>query len=296
MQNITSKNKLGFSLIELSIVILVIGILVIGITKGSRIIKEARIKSAQSLTTGSPVASMSNILMWLESTSEKSFASSEKVNTALGATGTISSWNDINPSTATPNNATQVVNANKPRYIDNDINGLPSINFDGSSDFLGFDGTILAGKSYTVIVVEKRLSSEERGYFISGSGPAQTNQVPHFGYRTNTTMTFAQHNNNLNVAVSGFASPTPYMHIFIFNSGNGKTYYKNGVQLINSKTSGALTPLISYNGAQIAKNPSGGYYNGNIGEIIIFSRAIKNSERLNIENYLQTKWGIKFSG
>jgi prepilin-type N-terminal cleavage/methylation domain-containing protein len=294
MQNITSKNKLGFSLIELSIVILVIGILVIGITKGSRIIKEARIKSAQSLTTGSPVASMSNILMWLESTSEKSFASSEKVNTALGATGTISSWNDINPSTATPNNATQVVNANKPRYIDNDINGLPSINFDGSSDFLGFDGTILAGKSYTVIVVEKRLSSAGNDYFISGSQSGD-NQGPHLGYRTNTTMTFAQFANDLDVAVSGFASPTPYMHIFIFNSGNGKTYYKNGVQLINSKTSGALTPLISYNGAQIAKfsNGGGAYYNGNIGEIIIFSRAIKNSERLNIENYLQAKWGIK---
>ncbi len=91
MNNSLSKNKLGFSLIELSIVILVIGILVIGITKGSRIIRESKLKSAQALTMSSPVASMSNIVMWLESTSEKSFANSEKVNTALGATGTISS-------------------------------------------------------------------------------------------------------------------------------------------------------------------------------------------------------------
>ncbi len=109
-------------------------------------------------------------------------------------------------------------------------------------------------------------------------------------------MTFAQYGNDLDVAVPGFTTPKPSMHIFIFNAGNGKTYYKDGVQLINSSTAGALTPLISYNGAQLAKyNGCGGncYYYGNIGEIIIFSRAITNSERLNIENYLQTKWGIK---
>jgi len=51
------NNKLAFSLIELSVVILVIGILVIGITKGSRIISEAKIKYAMALAQASPTAS-----------------------------------------------------------------------------------------------------------------------------------------------------------------------------------------------------------------------------------------------
>ena len=56
----------GFSLIELSIVIIIIGILVAGITQGSRIIKEARLKTAKTLTESSPVASIRDLTLWLD--------------------------------------------------------------------------------------------------------------------------------------------------------------------------------------------------------------------------------------
>ena len=52
---IIKKLKLGFSLIELSVVILIIGILVLGVTQGSRILTEVKLKSAIALTTSSPV-------------------------------------------------------------------------------------------------------------------------------------------------------------------------------------------------------------------------------------------------
>jgi hypothetical protein len=35
------------------------------------------------------------------------------------------------------------------------------------------------------------------------------------------------------------------------------------------------------------------YYDGDIGEIIIFDRALKTEERQSIEKYLGQKWGIK---
>ena len=117
MNNTSSKNRLGFSLIELSIVILVIGILVIGITQGSRIIREAKLKSARNLTNGSPVASMSGLVLWLESTLVKSFDENEEIDTPLGNTGTLTNWYDLSPHTTSPNNATQATSINKPRYI-----------------------------------------------------------------------------------------------------------------------------------------------------------------------------------
>jgi len=45
----------GFSLIELSIVILIIGILVSGVTQSSRLIRQIRIQSARNLTVNSPI-------------------------------------------------------------------------------------------------------------------------------------------------------------------------------------------------------------------------------------------------
>ena len=111
-----SSNLKAFSLIELSVVILIIGVLVLGVTQGSRMMREAKLTSARSLTTSSPVASIEGLAMWLEATSEKSFKSSEAVNTAIGSTGTITDWYDINPQTTSPNNANQATSDKKPRY------------------------------------------------------------------------------------------------------------------------------------------------------------------------------------
>ena len=68
-----SNSRLAFSLIELSVVILIIGILVLGVTQGNRMMSEAKLKSARSLTTSSPVASIEGLAVWLDSTSENAF-------------------------------------------------------------------------------------------------------------------------------------------------------------------------------------------------------------------------------
>ncbi len=47
------NEKLAFSLIELSIVVLLIGILIAGVTQGSRLIRQSKIKTAQNLTKNS---------------------------------------------------------------------------------------------------------------------------------------------------------------------------------------------------------------------------------------------------
>ena len=65
--------KKAFSPIELSIVILIIGILIAGVTQSSRLIRQAKLKTAQTLTSG-----------------------------ADGVT----TWYDINPQSSSKNNAT----------------------------------------------------------------------------------------------------------------------------------------------------------------------------------------------
>ena len=92
--------KKAFSLIELSIVILIIGILVAGVTQSSRLIREFRVSTAESLTQSSPVASIKGLTFWLETSLDASFLPNEAEDGMV-----ITQWNDINPQTTTKSNA-----------------------------------------------------------------------------------------------------------------------------------------------------------------------------------------------
>ena len=74
------KKKQAFSLIELSIVILIIGILVAGVTQSSRLVNQFRINSLRQLVVNSPVNSIKDLSLWLETTQTESFIESEAVD------------------------------------------------------------------------------------------------------------------------------------------------------------------------------------------------------------------------
>jgi hypothetical protein len=65
--------------------------------------------------------------------------------------------------------------------------------------------------------------------------------------------------------------------------------------LINNGTPVASQPLVAYENANFGSYDGLGYYQGNIGEIIIFNRGLKNEERRSIEEYLGKKWKIEIS-
>ena len=119
-----TKNKTGFSGLEMAIVLLVISVLFIMVVVGfSKISYNAKIAAARALTASSPVKDIPNLALWLESTSKNSFIKSE-INSSTGA---ISTWYDINKQSEFQNNATQATSARQPTYQTNVINGLPAV-------------------------------------------------------------------------------------------------------------------------------------------------------------------------
>jgi len=310
MKNITSKNKLGFSLIELSIVILVIGILVIGITKGSRIIKDAGLKSARSLTISSPVASTSGLVTWLETTLEKSFDDGEKVDTAIGGTGTITTWYDINPQTSSLNNATQSgASSLNPRYIADGINGLPALNFDGDSSDYGDDALQMSNvttKDYTVFVV---LKTQYSGYGAGAAAQAfasscvlwsdisgNANDVIPVAIGGSFVKTFVGAGASAGVTVTGsIAVNDNKAHIVMISRMMSTGLISIYVDGVADNSSTLTTNVLSDNsnlfigGNQLNTTRS---YAGEISEIIIFDKVLKDNEKSRIDNYLKTKWGI----
>jgi prepilin-type N-terminal cleavage/methylation domain-containing protein len=304
-----NKNtKQAFSLIELSVVILIIGILVAGITQSSRLIRQFTLSSARSLTKSSPVASISGIVAWFETTLEESFGGVEPEEDLDGGANGIATWFDINPQSAVKNNATSPSEINNPGYAvaSNNINGLPVLNLNNptlSTQHLRFDGTSLAGSNYSVFIVEQRSAGDGNHKYIIGSSIAvgATDQALHIGYRRDGDFTWRQFQNDYNMPIATFSVPEPRIHAVVFNSalgaGNIRRYFRNGVQTALVAQGGAIEAqgLTAYTNATIGfyATDINSYYQGGVGEIIIFNRALRNEERRSVEEYLAQKWKIR---
>jgi len=162
----------------------------------------------------------------------------------------------------------------------------------------------MANSNYSIFVVEQRTGAFGMGFMVSSDGTgASSNQLLQVGYRDDTNITWGQNGNDYNITVTAYSAPIPRIHALVFNSSAStpKTYRINGVTqtLIDSYGSAVASQgLTGFNNATFGlygTTPNDTYYKGNIGEIIIFSRAVKTEERQSIENYLSKKWKIKIS-
>ena len=148
------KLKRAFSLIELSIVILIIGILVAGVTQSSRLVRQIKIQSIRNLTTNSPIPTIKDLMIWVETSLEKSFIETEAQNN-----NPVSIWYDSNPTSIEKNNAIASSAVNYPIYIENVFNGvIPALRFDGVNDFFSFNSSAML----TLTILFLWLSKEER--------------------------------------------------------------------------------------------------------------------------------------
>ncbi len=99
------------------------------------------------------------------------------------------------------------------------------------------------------------------------------------------------------MTIPTYTSPIPRIHIARFSSAIGRNYYINGASqtLIPATGAVATNGLVYYDGRIGLSAPRTNefyYYEGDIGEIIIFNKYVSDSEREDIEEYLGTKWGI----
>lgn len=289
------SNLQAFSLIELSITILIIGILIAGITSASRLVRTSKISKAQTLTNSSPITSIKGLTMWLEATSEASFRGSFNDNEAISGNSGSDVWFDINPLGHIKYNAKSA--GNNPNFSVSGINGLPALYFNGSSQFLRLDPTILINTEYTVIVVElpTRSATSAPSYFIGSDGPCNGSDCFIFGYATAPIPTvrfghwsYDLDNDGYNLGtLSSYNQRKPSIHIGI-TSKSGKSYHKDGV---TGASNGQNILLASNSSMNIAKSLTN-FYQGFIGEIIIFNKALNFEERRVVENYLSKKWDI----
>ncbi len=273
------KKNNAFSLIELSIVILIIGILVAGVTQSSRLIKEFKNQTLRQLVNNSPVNSINDLVLWLETTQAESLVEAEAQDGA-----TINQWFDINKFTTSKSIA--ISYNTKPTYRASGINNLPAIYFGGGGWFeVGFSAT--RNNTKTIFVVLMTQNNNQRNYLFDNTTCSQFC----FIVESSSSSTGHMHAGASN-SQGNFQIKKPYIVTLIYNGANS-FFRNNGVQ--NTAGNAGSNPFP--NSLRIGNSCQPFVYNegyiGHIGEIIIFDRVLKADEYLDIEKYLSTKWGIK---
>ena len=209
----------------------------------------------------------------------------------FGGHYTLTIWNDLNSAY----NKTLVISIGSGPVYSNTINGVHAVKFDSSSvtNHLSItNASFLNNTDYTIFVLEKRESNQASNYFLGDTTITTSNQNLILGYLADGTIihsqagtTAATNTNTYSSSVSNYISKeNPKIFSFIQDSTSGKKTYINGILAAQSTNTSQLSNISSI---KIGKG-----YQGQIGEIVIFNRALSNSERQDIEAYMGKKWNI----
>jgi prepilin-type N-terminal cleavage/methylation domain-containing protein len=298
-----AKKHRAFSLIEISLVILIIGVLIGAILGASDLVFDARIRNARSITENSPIISIPDLELWFETVSERSFGESEASDGVA-----ITRWNNIAPDASSFSflSNSSAVASNRPVYTEDCIDSLPCLSFNGVggsrifspkpvgirskyiSAFLVFTGPENATPSFA----SQLISSDRNAAWNVNSGvfSFSTSATASMSFVYNMPSTFGIKNTQANSSAT-LQSARPYIYSVIDDNSSSIFQYVNGAAANTSGTgnSGAIEKSIGVFEVGSAS------YQGKVGEIIIFSRALSAADRRTVEQYLAKKWGIALS-
>ncbi len=303
------KVKKAFSLIELSVVLLIIGIVIAGVMQSSRVIAQMRINTARALTKSSPVASIRNLILWIDAASTESFAESEKEDGFA-----ISTWYDLNSQSSLKNDFT-ASSTTRPLYYNNIINSLPAIKFDGTDDFMSsanFPNIFTPISVFMVLrpastgaysIISKKDSVGSSTVFEALLINNSSGTVSGWGFEISGSSSSSTQGQYSGSAHGTISENQNYIASIVFDnqldSGNDISFYQNGTHI--ATVGYALTSELAIsNAVNLGKRNASGitskrFYNGYIGELIIFNKKVTTEERQDIEKYLGKKWGIAVS-
>lgn len=213
------------------------------------------------------------------------------LDAALGVTesgGAVSAWAD---QSGAGNDFTQASAPNRPTLVAGAVNGLPVIRFVAASNqSLNAALIVLPDAAQTIFFVSKA-STVHDGFVLSTSNGGSGFVIR---YRDNTTVLEMRFYNGT-ASVDGVDTDPTGFNVFCIKVlgttvvAGLNSVYENGTLLASSSTvtTAHINPL------KIGELFGGGFpFNGDIGEIMIYTTGLSDADRGDVENYLTVKYGL----
>ncbi len=226
------------------------------------------------------------------------------LNAGTGVTtagGSVSTWADQSGNSA---HVQQSTATNQPLHVTNQLNGQPIVRFDGNNDYLDIPTSVIQGRTaFSFFTAFKPNGSAawqrlwDFGQDTNVYGYVTTNwnglNSPRFGISTTGIGAGEQ---SLSFPGSLTIGSTELVEL-IFTGSNGYGFQKGGAQ---GSAGFTLTPnsLGSITQNRIGRSTFNvdAYLNADMGEFVVYSTALNDTDRILVENYLSAKYNMALSG
>lgn len=220
------------------------------------------------------------------------------VGVTLNST-TVSQWDD---QSGNGNNLTQGTAANQPTYnaTDANWNGLASISFDGSNDFLKahslaamFQGT---DTPYTIVTAVKRGAGGTFRFLLGSNESVSGNAQTAIGQRYNSTDEYVIYKRDDTTTSAATEKGTANNNAVIIrwqHSGTVAEVFVNGSSVGSGANDvGILTSqdLFTLGAFPTASSTAANFYVGEIVEVCIWNRLLTAGEQTQVETYFKEKF------
>jgi large repetitive protein len=278
------KKNSAFSLVELSVAMIIIGILIALIMGGGSLISMARLTNARSFTMQAPVAKIDGLVAWYETSSKDSFLIGEAING-----NQVNEWHDISPNSIVSQRNTLTIDDGAVSYKADGIGKIPSLLFDGNSDFFlsnFYQGNSSQNTVFVVFKPSQTIDSNVIALLDSSSFDSSigitSDQININGANNVSTSTGSNSAN--------FISGGSYIIAAYLNYASSGAYANNASSLAGNENIDA--GATSLDGLIVGAGNGGDNFNGLISEIIIYNRPLKLQERKDVMKYLSKKYQI----
>jgi len=301
-----NKNKINtaFSLVEISIVVLIVGLLIAGISKASDMIFDANLKTGRSLTKGAKVNRMPSLSLWMETTLSESLLDKERYDTTA-----ISIWRDVNPQVPSK---LVFKKTGTPKYVEFGQDNMPAIGFTSATANTDFFLPYNTDVSTTVSTFTSTqiFSNAAATIFMVLKPQSLATELLNFCPYSSSTFTCSAGNEiklaldatgNIKFSfisgtavsptttdiISGSQSKKNLIIVSALKDAAGNKLFINGSSAATTVANTNMTTT-SFTGTYRI----GGVKDVEIYEIIVFSSALSDSDRQNVEAYLGKKFAI----
>ncbi len=219
---------------------------------------------------------ISNLALWLDASD---------AGTITHSAGSVSQWDD---KSGNNNHVTQGTASRQPTTNSVTIGSKNAIDFDGS-DFMDFTAAISRTSGYTVFVVTNVTNTNGNKVFVSGTTGS-------FAFRVDQNEQLDIVRVDQVVVLSGTIQITAATDTIVAcrSSAAGNNTIIDGVTANSNATNPSYTANTDRLGAQSGITQF--FFDGSMGEIIVYTGVKTDSEVNQIGDYLASKWGTTWTG